>query len=123
MIKNLQPCPKRHLYKRTRKRMREYSYSERRGQYPRMRIRMNVFQITLNDAYVITRFGGKNCACTSWWAAVSEPLPLLSAALLKRESRSMVNHCSIVGCSNRVGKKEGLSFYRFPLGDKNRICN
>ena len=34
----------------------------------------------------------------------------------------MVNHCSVVGCSNRVGKKEGLSFYRFPLGDKDR-CN
>ena len=34
----------------------------------------------------------------------------------------MVNHCSVVGCSNRVGKKERLSFYRFPLGDKDR-CN
>ena len=52
-----------------------------------------------------------------WWAAV-RATPLLSAALLKGESSSMVNHCSVVGCSNRVGKKEGLSLYRFPLGDR-----
>ena len=26
----------------------------------------------------------------------------------------MVNHCVVVGCTNQVGKKPGLSFYRFP---------
>ena len=26
----------------------------------------------------------------------------------------MVNHCVVVGCTNQVGKKPGLSFHRFP---------
>ena len=26
----------------------------------------------------------------------------------------MVNHCVVVGCTNYVGKKPGLRFYRFP---------
>ena len=32
----------------------------------------------------------------------------------------MVNNCCVVGCKNYVGKKKGLSFYRFPLSDKER---
>ena len=84
MIKNLQPCPKWYLlihlapcctatgglervyqslslrYKPTSKRMRECSYGERRGQFPRMRIRIRagtqyayhrsqLFKICFND--------------------------------------------------------------------------
>ena len=32
----------------------------------------------------------------------------------------MVNNCCVVGCSNRVGKKKKVSFYRFPWNDKGR---
>ena len=32
----------------------------------------------------------------------------------------MVNSCCVVGCQNKVGKKLGLRFFRFPLADKDR---
>ena len=32
----------------------------------------------------------------------------------------MVNNCVAFGCKNYVGKKEGLSFFRFPLNDRER---
>ena len=34
----------------------------------------------------------------------------------------MVNSCCVVGCHNRVGKKEGLRFFRLPMGDKDRLA-
>ena len=36
------------------------------------------------------------------------------------QTSAMVNHCCAFGCKNYVGKKPGLSFYRFPLVDKAR---
>ena len=32
----------------------------------------------------------------------------------------MLNNCVAFGCKNYVGKKRGLSFFRFPLKDKDR---
>ena len=32
----------------------------------------------------------------------------------------MVKNCCVVGCTNYAGKKQGLSFFRFPLSDKER---
>ena len=32
----------------------------------------------------------------------------------------MVNNCCVCGCTNYVGKKPGLRFFRFPLADKER---
>ena len=32
----------------------------------------------------------------------------------------MVNNCCVCGCTNYVGKKPGLRFFRFPLLDKER---
>ena len=37
----------------------------------------------------------------------------------------MVTHCVVVGCTNQVGKKPGLSFYRFPSekeGNRRERC-
>ena len=34
----------------------------------------------------------------------------------------MVNYCCVVGCTNRVGKKVGLRFFRFPLREKERCA-
>ena len=32
----------------------------------------------------------------------------------------MVNNCCVCGCTNYVGKKPGIRFFRFPLLDKER---
>ena len=34
----------------------------------------------------------------------------------------MVKNCCVFGCKNYVGEKEGLRFFRFPLGDKERCA-
>ena len=35
---------------------------------------------------------------------------------------AMVNNCCVCGCTNYVGKKPGLRFFRFPLSDKARCA-
>ena len=36
------------------------------------------------------------------------------------DTAGMVNNCCVCGCTNYVGKKPGLRFFRFPLLDKER---
>ena len=48
-----------------------------------------------------------------WWE-------LISTREEAQESKK-VNSCCVVACTNRVGKKAGVSFYRSPFTDK-EIC-
>ncbi len=44
----------------------------------------------------------------------------LGGKLARAAVAVMVKNCCVVGCANYVAKKGGLSFFRFPLTDRNR---